>query len=178
MLAGVVDVIGEEEPLLSRQRSGSLTIPGSGRRRRTSSSSSGAAARRRSSAQGNNVLARILEENDEQGRRNRGKVWMKNIISIVGIMILGAVGWAMAWGSGAWRPTPVGSGAGAVTGAGDGDGDTGPVGAQILGYVSAVAYLGARIPQIVKNAREKSCEGTAPYDPFIPSPKQRPSRSH
>ena len=32
-------------------------------------------------------------------------------------------------------------------------------GAQILGYLSAVAYLGARIPQIVKNAREKSCEG-------------------
>lgn len=148
----VADVLDEEEPLLSRQRSGSLTIPGSGRRRRTSSSSSAAAAaRRRSSAQGSNILARILEENDEQGRRSRGKVWMKNAVSIVGIVVVGAVGWAIAWGSGAWRPTPV------VTG--DAGGDTGPLGAQILGYASAVAYLGARIPQIVKNAREKSCEG-------------------
>jgi uncharacterized protein with PQ loop repeat len=32
-------------------------------------------------------------------------------------------------------------------------------GAQVLGYVSAVCYLGARIPQIIKNQREKSCEG-------------------
>jgi hypothetical protein len=33
------------------------------------------------------------------------------------------------------------------------------LGAQILGYASAVCYLGARIPQIIKNQREKSCEG-------------------
>ena len=29
-----------------------------------------------------------------------------------------------------------------------------------LGYLSAVCYLFARIPQIIKNYREKSCEGT------------------
>ena len=29
----------------------------------------------------------------------------------------------------------------------------------MLGYGSAVLYLGARIPQIVKNQRERSCEG-------------------
>jgi len=33
------------------------------------------------------------------------------------------------------------------------------LGAQILGYISAICYLGARIPQIVKNQRERSCEG-------------------
>ncbi len=160
------DVLGEEEPLLSRERSGSLTIPGSGRRRRTSSSSSAAvAARRRSSAQGSNVLARILEENDEQGRRSRRKVWMKNTVSIVGIVVVGAVGWAIAWGSGAWRPTPVETG--------NEGGDTGPVGAQILGYASAVAYLGARIPQIVKNAREKSCEGSLRH---LSPTEQKPPR--
>lgn len=31
----------------------------------------------------------------------------------------------------------------------------------VLGYFSAVCYLCARIPQIVKNHREKSCEGLA-----------------
>lgn len=34
-------------------------------------------------------------------------------------------------------------------------------GAQVLGYISAVAYLGARLPQIYKNYKNKSCEGTA-----------------
>lgn len=34
-----------------------------------------------------------------------------------------------------------------------------PMGAKVLGYLSAVLYLAARVPQIVKNAREGSCEG-------------------
>ena len=33
------------------------------------------------------------------------------------------------------------------------------MGAEILGYISAVLYLGARVPQIAKNQRERSCEG-------------------
>ncbi|EPZ33579.1 hypothetical protein ROZALSC1DRAFT_28230 [Rozella allomycis CSF55] len=31
--------------------------------------------------------------------------------------------------------------------------------ANILGYSSAVAFIGARIPQILKNAEKRSCEG-------------------
>ncbi|KAL2158455.1 hypothetical protein VTH06DRAFT_4503 [Thermothelomyces fergusii] len=31
----------------------------------------------------------------------------------------------------------------------------------VLGYASALCYLCARIPQIIKNYREKSCEGLA-----------------
>jgi solute carrier family 66 (lysosomal lysine-arginine transporter), member 1 len=157
-----VDVIGEEEPLLSRQRSGSITIPGSQMRRRTMSSSGSSAGARRRSSQSHDVLARILEENDGQGGT---RLWMRNLLSILGIMTVGTAGWAIAWGSGAWTPTPVGSG-----GASGGGGDTGPLGAQVLGYLSAAAYLGARIPQIVKNAREKSCEGalniSSPLLPF------------
>jgi hypothetical protein len=46
---------------------------------------------------------------------------------------------------------------------GEGEGDGNPekvaVGASVLGYFSAVCYLGARIPQILKNYRDKSCEG-------------------
>lgn len=154
-----VDVIGEEEPLLSRQRSGSITIPGSQMRRRTMSSSGSSAGARRHSSQSHDVLARILEENDGQGST---RLWMRNLLSILGIMTVGTAGWAIAWGSGAWTPTPVGSG----DASGVGGGDTGPLGAQVLGYLSAAAYLGARIPQIVKNAREKSCEGAL----NIPSP--------
>ena len=33
--------------------------------------------------------------------------------------------------------------------------------AQILGYLSAILYLGSRIPQIVLNYRRKSCEGVS-----------------
>ena len=34
-----------------------------------------------------------------------------------------------------------------------------PLGASLLGYGSALLYLGARVPQIVKNQRERSCDG-------------------
>lgn len=34
-----------------------------------------------------------------------------------------------------------------------------PLGAEILGYISAAFYLCARIPQITHNARNKSCDG-------------------
>lgn len=120
-----------EEPLLSRRRS-SIGLPGSHRR-------SSASARRRSS------LAAIVEEGT--GR----KAWIKNTVSIFLVCLAGTAGWAIAWQSGVWRPQPelddqVG-------------GTPSPVGAQILGYASAVCYLGARIPQIVKNQRDKSCEG-------------------
>lgn len=124
-----------EEPLLARRRRSSIGLPGSHRR----SSASAISRRRRSS------LASIVEEGT--GR----KAWFKNTVSIFLVCLAGTAGWAIAWQSGVWRPTPeqddqVG-------------GTPSPLGAQILGYASAVCYLGARIPQIVKNQRDKSCEG-------------------
>ncbi|KAE9962591.1 hypothetical protein BLS_000136 [Venturia inaequalis] len=124
-----------EEPLLSRRRTSSIGLPGSHRQ----SSASAQSRRRRSS------LAAIVEEG--AGR----KAWIKNTVSIFLVCLAGTAGWAIAWQSGVWKPQPelddqVG-------------GTPSPVGAQILGYASAVCYLGARIPQIVKNQREKSCEG-------------------
>ena len=137
----------EDEPLLSRERSGSYTIPGSMERRNSGLS---ARSRRRSSRSAhearNEQLAKILEESDENGVR----MWMKNILSILAIIVVGAVGWGIAYGTGAWKPTPVEK---------DIDVEEMATGAQVLGYASAVAYLGARIPQIIKNWREKSCEG-------------------
>jgi solute carrier family 66 (lysosomal lysine-arginine transporter), member 1 len=145
----------ETEPLLSRSRigSGSITIPGSGRRR--SSAASAASQRHRSSVM-SEPLAKIFEESDEVGTR----LWFKNAMSIIAIVALGTLGWAIAYESGVWTPTP------------ESDGSKGAeehmaAGAQVLGYLSAVAYLGARIPQIVKNARDKSCEGVSPFlSPF------------
>lgn len=59
---------------------------------------------------------------------------MKNTISILGTMAAGAAGWAIAWQSGVWKPTPE---QGEVF-----DGAQMAVGAQVLGYISAVCYLG------------------------------------
>ncbi|GIZ49979.1 hypothetical protein CKM354_001299400 [Cercospora kikuchii] len=89
-------------------------------------------------------LSKILEE------PTTGKTWLKNGLSIVLILVAGAAGWAIAWRAGVWQPTPLGE---------EGSDEHTPVGAEILGYISAVAYLGARIPQIIKNQRERSCEG-------------------
>ena len=138
----LVDEDGEEEPLLSRQRSGSLTIPGSMKRRPSSTS-----IRRRSSVNRHerDTLSKILEEDEKKGGQ-----WFRNLISILMIIAAGTAGWTIAWQSGVWKPTPQHE----VT-----EGESMAVGAQVLGYLSAVAYLGARLPQIYKNWREKSCEG-------------------
>jgi uncharacterized protein with PQ loop repeat len=133
----------EEEPLLKRTRTNSITIPGSANTRRRSSVS---VRRRRSSVAQNDQLAKILEESDESGTR----LWFKNAMSVLAIAVVGAAGWALAYESGAWKPSST---------SGDTSEENMATGAQILGYLSAVAYLGARIPQIVKNARERSCEG-------------------
>jgi PQ loop repeat len=86
-----------------------------------------------------------MEEDEASGR-----LWLRNTVSVFAIVAAGTAGWAIAWQSGAWKPTPEHQGSSEERMA---------VGAQVLGYASAVAYLGARIPQIIKNWRDKSCEG-------------------
>ncbi|CAO2658805.1 Nn.00g065280.m01.CDS01 [Neocucurbitaria sp. VM-36] len=122
-----------EQPLLGRRDSSNIGLPGSHRR------DSAASRRRRASS-----LPTIVDV--EEG----GSEWMKNALSIIGVCIVGAVGWAIAWKTGVWVPQPTKD---------DTAGTEMALGAQILGYASAVCYLGARIPQIIKNQREKSCEG-------------------
>jgi len=89
-----------------------------------------------------------VERTSDESTRTR--TWIKNTVSVVMIIVAGAAGWAVAWKTGAWRPSPVGH---------DDVEDSTPIGAEVLGYISAVCYLGARIPQIFKNQRERSCEG-------------------
>lgn len=123
-----------EQPLLGRRDSSNLGLPGSHRRR-----SSAISTRRRASS-----LPSLVEE--EEG----GREWVKNTLSILGVCVVGAAGWAIAWRTGVWVPQP------------DDDDTAGTdmaLGAQILGYASAICYLGARIPQIIKNQKDRSCEG-------------------
>lgn len=125
-----------------------LGLPGS---RRRSSATSATRLRRsttHSTTRHDDTLAQILEE---RPTNSTTRTVIKNTLSILAILAIGAGGWALAWRAGAWKPTPVNDSGK--------ESDPTPLGAEILGYLSAVLYLGARIPQIVKNQRERSCEG-------------------
>ncbi|KAG9234089.1 putative glucan 1,3-beta-glucosidase [Amylocarpus encephaloides] len=89
----------------------------------------------------------LLEDDSEES-----KPWVKNTFSILAVIAVGVAGWAIAWQSGVWVPSPVEDAPVANA--------EGAIGARILGYISAVCYLGARIPQIYKNYKDKSCEAT------------------
>ncbi|USP76487.1 putative vacuolar amino acid transporter YPQ3 [Curvularia clavata] len=124
-----------QAPLLGRRDSSNIGLPGSHRR------DSAASRRRRASS-----LPTIPDVTQASSTE-----WVKNSLSILGVCAVGAAGWAIAWRTGVWVPQPTHDDAGNTSDS--------PFGAQVLGYASAVCYLGARIPQIIKNQREKSCEG-------------------
>jgi len=107
----------ENSPLLTRRRSSdTIGLPGSHRRR------SSAMSQRRDS------LSKILEEEDE----NEGNAWVRNTLSILGVIVVGTAGWVLAWQSGVWKPTDTKSEVSSSA----------PFGAEFLGYFSAVCYLG------------------------------------
>jgi solute carrier family 66 (lysosomal lysine-arginine transporter), member 1 len=117
--------LSEDEPLLSRARSNdTIGLPGS-RRRSSARRPSHASELRRDS------LSKILEEDDGPN----GKVWLRNTISILLVCIAGAAGWFFAYQSGVWTPTPEGSEQ-------EDPEKKVAVGAEILGYFSALCYLG------------------------------------
>lgn len=122
-----------EAPLLGRRDSSNVGLPGSHRR------DSVASRRRRASS-----LPTIMDVDEGSNE------WIKNSLSIIGVCVVGAAGWAIAWKTGVWAPQPTHDNA---------DPQEVALGAEILGYASAICYLGARIPQIIKNQRERSCEG-------------------
>ena len=123
------------QPLL-RRNSDNIGLPGSRRR------SSVSQKRRDSSVR--TILPTIPEG------ESASRMWAKNAISVILVCAVGTAGWAVAWKLGIWKPTSEEA---------KGPGEDGKIGAAILGYISAVCYLGARIPQIWKNYRERSCEG-------------------
>ncbi|KAL5337033.1 PQ loop repeat-domain-containing protein [Aspergillus crustosus] len=128
-------------PLLGRRLSDVMNE--AGRRRRGSRPSYSAVVQ---GSQGpDDTLAKLVEENSV-GQA----AWFKNLSSVLAICVIGMAGWTVAWQTGVWRPTPLEERDGGVAMA---------AGAQVLGYFSAVCYLGARLPQIYKNYSDKSCEG-------------------
>ena len=110
-------------PLLGRRFSDDVGLPGSHRRRSSASMRDGHSRR---PSYPDDTLARIVEEN-ETGK----KAWVKNVLSILVICVIGGGGWAIAWQTGLWIPTPEEHGRP----------DT-AIGAQVLGYFSAICYLG------------------------------------
>lgn len=75
-------------------------------------------------------MTKILEEEES----NDGNVWLRNTISILAVIAVGTAGWAIAWQSGVWTPTPEDGNIPEATQT--------AVGAKMLGYASAVCYLG------------------------------------
>jgi hypothetical protein len=114
----------ENSPLLTRRRSSdTIGLPGSHRRR-----SSALSNRERQ-----DTLTKILE--DEEG--HEGNPWLRNTLSILGVIVVGAAGWVLAWQSGVWKPT--GTDIPEMSA-------EAPFGAEFLGYFSAVCYLGYVLP--------------------------------
>ena len=106
----------QSQPLLQQTASG-IGLPGSIRRSSTSQ-------RRRSSSRVSPMLPVVPEHNPIS------RPWIKNSISIILVCCVGAAGWAISWKSGFWNPKP------------DSGNNDVAVGAEALGYLSAVAYLG------------------------------------
>lgn len=106
------------QPLL-RRNSDNIGLPGSRRR-------SSASTKRRDSVL-SSPLPVILEG------ETSSRTWSKNALSIMLVCLAGCMGWFIAWKVGAWQSTPT-----------DPDMNDHPaMGAEILGYASAVAYLGS-----------------------------------
>lgn len=103
-------------------------------------------------------LTPILEEGS--GRA----AWIKNTVSVFLVCLAGAVGWVIAWKSGVWHPTP--EHAGPV-----GDKDV-QFGGQVLGYISAVAYLGfVALSSLPIYHLTDNCQSTRPPN------NQKPART-
>lgn len=141
--------ISEEEPLLSRRRSSSGAngggLPGSHRRH---------SVRREST--GLDPLARIITGEDDTPQRS---AWLTNTLSLVAVYVLGVAAWFVSReviGADFGLPADDGDDAGS---GGDAVASPSVIVGQVLGYISAVCYLCARIPQIWKNYKEKSTEG-------------------
>lgn len=86
---------------------------------------------RRSSARRPDPLSAILVEDNAINSEV-----VKNTVGVLGVCLAGALGWVIAWKSGAWVVTPPGQ-----------DKPDMPWGAEVSGYLSAVLYLGQAFTQ-------------------------------
>ncbi|KAI2617183.1 PQ-loop-domain-containing protein [Hypoxylon sp. NC1633] len=129
----------EDEPLLQPRRRSSSGLPGSHRRHSIHHQESGLAP-----------IKRIVTGEDDTPDSNP---WLHNTLSVAAIWIVGAAGWFVSYKVGAWDKPDVPEEPSIDTPV--------AIGGLVLGYASALCYLCARVPQIIKNYREKSCDGLA-----------------
>lgn len=110
------------QPLIRKRTNSNDNIGLPGSRRRSSASN-----RRRDSSLHSSLLPTIEEE------RSPLRTWLTNAGAVVAVCLLGCVGWGIAFKLRLWTPTPTDQ---------DSDSDQRIIGAEILGYTSAIAYLG------------------------------------
>ncbi|KAK0755392.1 hypothetical protein N5P37_012220 [Trichoderma harzianum] len=95
-------------------------------------------------------VGKIAPAGDELIERSS---WSSNAFSLIAVYVVGFMGWYLSYKAGAYNEAdPL------VFNAVESSDLLEKIG-MVLGYFSAVCYLCARIPQIIKNYREKSCEG-------------------
>lgn len=121
----------EDSPLLGRQDSESIA------------------------ANGNGADATWKDDANEEAEPENGSSgsFVNNLLSLVAVYVIGAAAWFISYKAGAWdtaEPAPD---------APDDANNPWEWAGLTLGYISAVCYLCARLPQIWKNYKEKSCEG-------------------
>ncbi|TQS37906.1 hypothetical protein Golomagni_01603, partial [Golovinomyces magnicellulatus] len=98
----------------------------------------------------------INYEHISETQKSQGNTWIFNTVFILVTIVVGILGWVISYWTGIWTPIPAPSNSSPFDTI-----DSTPIGAQVFGYLSAIFYLSARIPQILKNYRDKSCEGLA-----------------
>lgn len=133
----------EESPLLGQRRS-SIDLPGSPNRHDTHRES---------------ALEPIRKEVTSQDGTHGRRTWLNNLLALMAVYIVGFTGWLISYKAGAWHGDDgIPNNGPSVPDPSDADELKAKLGLA-LGYASAFFYLCARVPQIFKNYREKSCEG-------------------
>ncbi|TQS32108.1 hypothetical protein Golomagni_07586, partial [Golovinomyces magnicellulatus] len=112
-------------------------------------------ARRRSAASSHpDESADATQKTSDDSLISDASPWISNSLALLAVHVIGFAGWFVSYKAGAWKSH------------GPEEPNTADVGMTtaetvglVLGYISAVLYLCARIPQIIKNYRDKSCDG-------------------
>lgn len=163
---------GERQALLgedARKRRGSfmdvtdenLGLPGSRthkRRRSSAASTTSSAPKHDTTGTATDTLTPIPEQTaptpvpTPSPRSSALRETLKNTLAILAITLLGTAAWAFAYRLRIWSPVPPPDQI-------PNKPNNTPLPATLLGYTSAALYLLARIPQLIKNHRTRSCAG-------------------
>ncbi|KAM4065121.1 PQ loop repeat domain-containing protein [Hirsutella rhossiliensis] len=122
--------------------------------RRSSSSASADSSRQSAGREASPARPSRKTISDDEETSYKSGSCAYNALSLLAVYAIGVAGWFISYMAGAWD-----SDAPSVPESPGDPQSPSAVAGLALGYASAAFYLCARIPQIVKNYREKSCEG-------------------